>query len=299
MTAASNAARRGALIVSDPQRKTLVVTGKDRVDWLNGLLSCDVREVAPDKGVHGLLLSKKGKIVTDVYIAASSDALYLGVSSDKVTEIRELLDKMLVMEDAEMEDRSAELAWATLHGPRANEVAARASGTAWGGIDFTGLGGAVLVVPREESTAIIGSLASEDVVVGSPEDWLSLRVERGFPEFGVDYGHEDNPHEASLDQRAVSWTKGCYLGQEVVCMQGMRGRVKRRVVALVVESGEPPAPGTPVLDADGSPAGNVTSSARSEVVGTAVALARVSGDPKSPLRVGPSSARIVERPDAA
>jgi hypothetical protein len=87
-----------------------------------------------------------------------------------------------------------------------------------------------------------------------------LRVAAGFPAFGVDYTADDNPHEASLDRRAVSFQKGCYLGQEVVYMQDARGKVKRRVVLVSIESSTPIPPGTPILVREtGASVGSVTS----------------------------------------
>jgi folate-binding protein YgfZ len=286
----SEAARKTALLVSETERGTLSVTGKDRGEWLNGLLTCDVTKVTPELGALGLFLTKTGKILTDVYVVASADALYLGVDKKKLEEIHTALDKMLVMEDADITVRP-DLSWFSLHGPRAVELGPTLAGVAWGNIDFLGLGGVAIVASERPS--------SSELVRGSEADWLALRVERGFPAFGVDYGSEDNPHEASLDQRAVSWTKGCYLGQEVVYMQGKRGRVKRRVVLLELASGAPPPSGTAVLDAEGKPAGTVTSAAHSDALGVSVALARVNGEPALPLSVDGAAARIVERPGAA
>jgi folate-binding protein YgfZ len=146
------------------------------------------------------------------------------------------------------------------------------------------------------------ALTRSGVVPGSAEDWLLLRLERGVAVHGVDFGVDDNPHEAGLEERAVSWNKGCYLGQEVVCMQGMRGKVKRRLVSLVVQGSEPPQPGAHVVRAaDGSAVGEVTASRFSVRLAKVVALARVHGaalDGAEALRVGASEARVVSRPDA-
>jgi tRNA-modifying protein YgfZ len=289
-TKTSEAARHGALCVPESGRATLSVTGKDRAEWLNGLLTCDVTKVVPGRGALGLFLTKTGKILTDVFVVASADTLYLGVSGAKREEVHAALDKMLVMEDAELAIRP-ELAWYTLHGPIAGEAANELDSEAAGSIEFTGLGGAACVMRQPPQNLPL------NVVLGTEADWLQLRVERCFPAYGVDYGSDDNPHEASLDQLAVSWDKGCYLGQEVVYMQGKRGRVKRHVVTLALEGGLP-AVGDPVLDAEGKPAGNVTSAAESDVLGS-VALARVNGEPKLPLSVHGKAARIVERESAA
>lgn len=284
----SEAARAGALCVPETGRVTLRVSGKDRADWLNGLLTCDTAKVVPGRGALGLFLTKTGKILTDVYVVASNEALYLGVNGPKAEEIHAVLDKMLVMEDAELELRK-DLAWYTLHGPLASDAANELDSVAAGSIDFTGLGGAACVLAQPVQNLPL------NVALGTEADWLALRIEKGFPLYGVDYGSEDNPHEASLDQLAVSWEKGCYLGQEVVYMQGKRGRVKRHVVTLALEGDAVPEVGDPVLDAEGKPAGNVTSAARSDALGGPVVLARVTGEPSAPLRVQGIVARIVQR----
>jgi folate-binding protein YgfZ len=122
------------------------------------------------------------------------------------------------------------------------------------------------------------------LALSSEADWDAFRIAQSLGRFGVDFGEADNPHEAALDRRAVSWSKGCYLGQEVVCMQDMRGKLKRRLVALSLDSaaGEP-AVGSPVTTVDGAEAvGELTSVARSPVTGKLLALARV----KSPYFEG-------------
>jgi tRNA-modifying protein YgfZ len=277
-TAASTAARQGVLVVQQPLA-TLVLTGADRREWLNGLVTCDVKAVEPGTGAWGLLLTKQGKIVADVSVVAGGDAFYLGVEQRAADTLFETLSQFLIMEDAELRAPSTEFGWLTLHGPRALELAKAIApaGGAWGAIDWTGLGGAAVVAPAGEVQAMLGAAKAyrdAEVVLGSGPDWEQLRIERGVPVHGTDYDDRDNPHDASLERRAVSWTKGCYLGQEVVCMQDMRGKLKRRVVTLALDSRDPPAPGAGV-EVDGQNVGEVTSSAFSEVLQKSVLLVRI------------------------
>jgi hypothetical protein len=279
---ASRAARRGALIVEESDRGTLVVTGPERYTWLNGLVTCDAAALSPGKGAWGLFLTKQGKVQSDVVVVAGEEALYLSVAADRAAQLFETLDRFLIMEDAELFERSNEQTWLSLHGPRAFELASAvvpATGGVLAAVDPTGLGGAAVVVPRAAAAATLQALLSAggfDVARAEPADWAELRIERGVPVFGVDYTSEDNPHEASLDRKAVSWTKGCYLGQEVVCMQDMRGRVKRRLVTLSVEDGPVPEPGTPVSAGnEGVEVGQVTSAVASSRLGRPVVMARV------------------------
>jgi folate-binding protein YgfZ len=289
----------GALLVEQPDLGTLVVRGRDRKTWLNGLLTCDVAPLGAARGVWGLLLTKQGKIVSDVTLVEGGGAVYMSTASNRAAELRELLDRHLIMEDAELFDQSSELAWLTLHGADATRIAAlgRAASLASGAVDWTGLGGAALVVERARQAELVAELVRGGATPERPAEWLALRIESGLPAYGVDFDERDNPHEASLDRRAVSWTKGCYLGQEVVCMQDMRGRVKRRIVPLVV-NGDPPAPGSSVLSLDGQSVGEVTSSA--PVDGGALALARVKAnfaEPEVKLEVSGQPAEVA-RPAA-
>lgn len=292
-------------LVERPELGTLQVTGPDALTWLNGLLSCEVVDLAPGQGRWGLLLTKTGKIVTDVNVIVGSGGVFMSTAPQRAEETLRMLEQFLIMEDAEVADRSGELVWAMLHGSRAGEAAASlgaALGAPHGSIDWTGLGGAALAFERARRPALKDAIQrTSGVREATPAEWQALRIESLLPDYGVDYDVHDNPHEASLERRAVSWTKGCYLGQEVVCMQDMRGKVKRRLVSLAIESAEPPAPGTAVRNASGEEVGRVTSSAARSTEHRAVAIARVQAEfsePGKPLTVGESTAAaVVARPD--
>jgi len=278
------------LVVLQPARGTLLVTGSEAKSWLNGLVTCDVLKVEPGSGAFGLVLNKQGKIQSEVEIVVGGEGLLVGVSPGVAERLVPALDKFLVMEDAELSDVSADYLWADFHGLGAAALAEAAAklcaGTA-SGIRFTSEAAATLVFERDELLELERFVERTPTLRrGSDEDWEALRIAQNFGRFGVDFGEADNPHEAALDRRAVSWNKGCYLGQEVVCMQDMRGKLKRRLVALTLEdSGEsaPPAVGSPVTAADTSEAvGELTSVARHPRTGRLLALARV----KSPYFEG-------------
>ncbi len=299
--ALSQAARSGALLVREPDRRVLSVTGPDRATWLNGVVTCDVAALAPGQAAFGLLLSKLGKIHTDVYVLASAGALLLACAPGTLELATTELERMLVMEDAELGPPAIEHTCFALHGPRSAELAEAAngvSGVVSGALDRSGLGGAVLLVPRAGADALAAELAGRGAVVATDAAWQTLRVERRIGLFGIDYGAGDNPHEAGLDRSAVSWNKGCYLGQEVVFMQDARGKLKRRLVQLGLALPAPP-PGALVLTPEGETAGEVRSSAESPLSGGAVALARVKAphfEPGARLAVGGAPAVVRSEP---
>jgi folate-binding protein YgfZ len=231
----------GASGVYALERDTLSVRGPDRKVWLDGLLTCAVAAVTETSAGYGLLLTKQGKIVTDAFLADNGKELLVGVAPGHGAAVRELLDRYLVMEDAELDVPRLPVAWRL------------------GTVDVSSaLANGTLTLGTWQTQLLVTTDAS-----GNLPNAAELLAEQGLGAYGVDFGERDNPHEASLDRIAVSWTKGCYLGQEVVCMQDMRGKVKRRLVALdgsrallgAVTSARP----LELLSADGTVAGQVSS----------------------------------------
>jgi len=270
------------------------------VSWLNAVVTCDVSKVGPERAGFGLLLSKQGKIQTDFYLLSDGERLLLVVASGTAASVRAELDRMLVMEDVELSERSGELAALSLHGPRALELArdeAVRSGGVAGELDRTGMGGAVLLVSRSSVGDVLVRLESAGAVSAERDDWSSVRVTRGVGLFGVDYGPSDNPHEAALERRAIAWDKGCYLGQEAVFMQDARGKVKRRLVVLHLGANVAVAPGLTIERPSGEPVGEVTSGSALPT-GERFALGKVLApdcEPGRDLVVGGAAARVVAR----
>jgi len=290
------------LVVLQPARGTLLVTGSEAKSWLNGLVTCDVLQVEPGRAAFGLALNKQGKIQSEVEIVAGAEGLLVGVSPGAAERLVAALDKFLVMEDAELSDVSADYLWADFHGlgaaAQAEAAAKLCAGTA-SAIRYTSQAAATLVFERDELLELERFVERTPALRRATDaDWEALRISQTFGRYGVDFNEADNPHEAALDRRAVSWNKGCYLGQEVVCMQDMRGKLKRRLVALALaESSEAPSVGSPVTAGDSAEAvGELTSVAHSPLTGKLLALARVRSpyfDGKQPLGVAGRQAAFV------
>jgi folate-binding protein YgfZ len=259
-------ARSAALVVVADERCVLEVTGSERLSWLNGLLTCDLTASRPGDAVHGLAVAQKGKIVTDVVVVVDEARVLLVVQRATVDALVASFDHHLMMEDAEL-SRSPRGAL-FVHGPRAGEVleASLRAGGVGGLFDATGLGGAIVVTGDAKGEA--GALAAIAAATragggaGDEKGWEVVRVMTGVPRFGVDFDEATYPQEAALETKAVSFQKGCYLGQEVVCMLEMRGHVKRKLVSLVLGGREVPPAHAPVVDTKGSAVGEVTTAAR-------------------------------------
>ena len=303
-TEQAKAARAGALAVSRDDLVTFVVTGKDRVTWLNGLVTSDVAKLSPERAGYTLAVGRNGRVLADMIVvtddaSASGPRLLLAVPGAVAEALWAHLDHYIVMEDVELGDGSAFRTW-TIHGPASADALAAAceQGAVGGTLDLTGLGDAVAIAPVERAEAVAGALARVGLV-GDATGWESLRLERAVPRFGVDFDDKTYPQEAALEKSAVAFDKGCYLGQEVVFMLEKRGHVKRKLVPLVLEAAEAPPVGAPVTDEAGVAAGEVTSAAISPTLGKVVALAmvkRAHAAPGQRVLVGGTVAQVVERP---
>jgi folate-binding protein YgfZ len=295
----ARAACEAVLAVRAADRAALIVRGRDRSSWLNGLVTCDLARLGPTDGAYGLLVEKKGRIQTDFFAIPSraGDALALAVPRELRGGILEMLDHYLIMEDAELE--AGDLGFWQLHGPRACEAADAIGAPFSGRLDLLGVGGAVVGAPQGEASAFAERLRSAvERMGGAVTDeatWEAIRIERGLPRFGVEVDPTLYPQEASLEKLAVSFEKGCYLGQEVVYMLENRGHVKRKLVPLEIEGSTPPAKGEPVTTAEGTPVGDVKSSVIGPLSGKPVALAMIKWaqtKPGTELRIGDRVARV-------
>jgi len=272
---------------------TLKVSGPDARPWLNGLITCVIERISAAEGAWGFLLNKRGKIVCDMTVLEHTSGLWLGTSFD-VHALKQLLDSYLVMEDAELEVEPA-LSWLTLHGAGALVAADTGSVRARAGIGWTDGEAAALLLDEVAVGDYLARLSKRGAAELDADAWASLRVREGLPEFGVDFSSEDNPHEAALERRAVSFSKGCYMGQEVVCMQDMRGKVKRRLARVAAEVDQPWRVGTSVSASDGSEVGVITTADPLPSGAEFLAIARLKSphfEPGSHVSVAGAPARV-------
>jgi tRNA-modifying protein YgfZ len=287
-------AKETILAVPLTDRAAMVVRGPDRTSWLNGLITCDLAKLEPGHATYGLLVEKKGKIQTDFFVLPSAEAFALALPRDLRDAVQTTLDHYLIMEDAELE--VPELVFFHLHGPRADEARTTLAAPYGGTLDLLGTGGAIVAAPPdgfvERVTAECARLGG---VVGDEAGWDALRIEHGLPRFGVEFDTSLYPQEASLEKRAVSFSKGCYLGQEVVYMLENRGHVKKKLVPLDIDGTSMPAAGDKITTPDGVEVGDVKSAILGPTTGRLAAIAMVKwaqSKPGTELRIGDRVARV-------
>ena len=241
------------------ERSVLVVEGDDRRSWLNGQLTNDVRQTAGGDAVYALAVTVKGKIMADLWALDRGEDFALVVPRTSQEALLASFDTQIIMEDVEV--AAADDVVLSLQGPRAEDLMGAAlPGVASFPCDELGLGGRLALVQAAEADAVEASLESAVEAAGGTRlgeaAYELARLRHGRPRFEHDFGIKHYPQEAGLKARAVSFNKGCYLGQEVICTLESRGRLSRQLVTL--ESSNPLRVGDPLVH-EGASIGEVTS----------------------------------------
>lgn len=309
--------RHGAGLFELADRALLEVTGGDRVRWLQGQVSNDVVRLAPGEGCYATVLTVKGRIVADLHVLAREDRLWLETGAAALGAVRERLERYIVADDVALADASARFARLAVEGAKAGAVLAAAGAptpepecaqeariagcevVVWA-FGFGNEPAFQLLVAPGDVAAVGDALRTAGAPLGlvaADRDALeTLRVESGTPALGSELDEEVFPAEARL-ARAVSTTKGCYTGQEIVERIRSRGAVNYLLVGLRFD-GEPPAPGTELHDGSGKRVGEVTSVAHSPEAGPIGLgyLRRELEAPGTELVAGAVAAHVAELP---
>jgi folate-binding protein YgfZ len=250
----------------------LRVSGDGARTWLNGQITNDVRRTEPGDAVYALSVDVRGRIVSDLRVFDRGDTLLVVVPADRRDRLLAHLGGYLVMEDVDLAVAEG-LRVISVQGPRAAEVT---EGHERFLCDRLGGGGFDVLVDAPSAERVRTELIERASALGGgevgPEGWELERVRAGVPALDRDFGADTYPQEAGLKHTAVSFEKGCYLGQEVVCMLENRGQLRRRLVRLEGEADA--APGDE-LRRDGVAVGKVTSAVRDPEDGRLRALGYV------------------------
>jgi len=305
-------------------RGVLRVAGPDRLTWLQGLLTNDLRPLAGGGACYAAWLTPQGRMITDADVLELGEETWLDVPARLAASLAARLDSMVFAEDVRIDDASAAIASVGIYGRAAARVVASALGaevpdaavTPYAlhqvdatagravvlGDDSLGVPGIRVYVPAAGAEVLLDALKGSTPALDAATARV-LRVEAGRPEFLVDMNEDTIPLEANLEERAISHTKGCYVGQEIIVRLRDRaqGRVARRLVGLVIDGGDVPQAGDPITVGDKA-VGRVTSAVPSPSLGRPIALGQVHRDHTAPgtvLQVGSSSpqrATVTELP---
>jgi folate-binding protein YgfZ len=283
-----DALRHSLALVRRSDRGVLRLDGADRATWLQGLVTNDVLSLRPGQRVYSAYLTPQGRMITDLWVAATSEALLLDVPAALAASLAERLDALIFAEDAQVTDVSAAMPCVHLLGPAARVAVLPAPVLPGGGVLVPdhqfGVPGLIAYGPLDALLADNGLDRMASAMEVGLDTLDVVRIEAGTPRFLVDMTDETIPLEAGIEDRAISFTKGCYVGQEIIVRVTTRGggRVARRLVGLrlSISGGSAaalPAARTPIQSGDRG-IGHVTSAAWSPTLSTHIALGYVHRD---------------------
>jgi folate-binding protein YgfZ len=253
-------------------RAKIVATGEDRVRWLNGMVTNNVRDLAPNCGVYSFLLNAQGRILGDMYLFNRGDYVLLDTDREQAPKLRESFEKFIIMDDVELADASEKLTAIGLRGPKLKDVLVKAgiaapslqplevADLAWREMGISLVAGEqaneyeIWVAPANATAAWDALLEAGATPVGT-EALEMARVAAGIPRYGVDIRERDLPQETE-QYRALNFSKGCYVGQEIVERIRSRGQVHRLFTRFEVVGKV--APGTKI-QVGGKDVGEITS----------------------------------------
>lgn len=288
-------------------RGALTVSGPDAAELLHGLVTNEVRALRPGAGCHAALLTPKGRMRAELVVLRLSESeLLLDCDAPLAGPLLEILQGYVPFSRSVLRDRTKETGVVHLEGPAAAELLIAASLPEPGPEDYAhaagALDGAPLRVVRvsragepgfdlrsspDAVSALLALLSSHGAAIVSPGVLEAGRIEAGLPRWGAELTETTLPNEAGLERTAISYTKGCYLGQETVARIRTYGHVNRRLVALFLPVGCAAAPGDDVRAGEET-VGGVTSAVDSARRNVRVALAYVKkghDHPGTPLSV--------------
>ena len=283
----------GAGLVDLAGRTLVEITGADRAALLHNMCTADVRKLQPGQGCEAFFTDASAKILLHAHLFAEPERIVLETVPGEAERIIGHLDRYIFREDAQLADRGSRWSQWLLAGAKATELLtsltkrALPSGVLDHGeytvaetpvvirrVDWTLAGGYLLQTASAASASLRDALTNAGAVICSPETLEIARVEAGTPRSGVDITTENLPQEVDRDARAISFTKGCYIGQETVARIDALGHVNK-VLRLVKFAGrEVPSTGVPLM-AEGKPLGKVTSAVFSPRWNAPLALAYV------------------------
>jgi tRNA-modifying protein YgfZ len=242
-------------LLERPERGLLIVSGSEAAEYLQGQLTNDVEALQPGEGAYAALLDRKGHMQADMRVLRPGEGpdLWIDLEAEGLEAARRHLQMYKIGREVEVSDAGGERGLLSLIGPRAVEIAGSAplpehdcEEVTIGGARCLAVGTAAgidLFVAGDERDRVHDALRTAGAVEVSPQAAEILRIEAGRPRFGAEMGTATMPAEAGIVEQAVSFTKGCYIGQETVARLHYKGKPNRHLQGLklsgVAEPGEP------------------------------------------------------------
>jgi len=282
------ALRESAAVLALPGRGIIIATGEDRARLLHAMSTNHVKQLECGQGCYAFFLNDKGRILADANIFALETQILLDTEPETRDSLRQHLDKFIIADDVTLEDISETYRCLTIEGPKAADVM-----TAQGipipldkyglipwefglvaNVSASGQAGWRLFVPAEDYETLFLRLIQAGITPATPVDLLAVRLENGIPRYGSDITADYIPHETQRVAEAIHFSKGCYLGQEIVERVRSRGNVNRLLTKLHIDADEAPEPQTKIMAGE-KEVGVITSAVLSPALKCVIALGYV------------------------
>lgn len=271
--------RSGFLLRDD--RGRIALRGRDRKTYLQGLLSNDILALEPGESCYATLLTAQGRMISDMRVFDLGDLLLMDLERPVVQQVTEHLDKFIITEDVTVEDVTSTWAQIGLYGPESRVVLQQLTSSGLVPLfvlpsSDLGIEGVDLIVPDDDVAGWVEALEGAGSARVDHATVEVTRIEAGIPRFLVDMDATTIPLEAGIEDRAISMTKGCYVGQEVIVRVLHRGggRVAKKLVSLTVDGN---AQRDDRIFAADREVGRITSAVDSPRYGQRIALGYVRG----------------------
>ena len=288
------ALREGAGLVDRSERGRIVVAGADRRKYLHAMLTNDIAALGPGTGCYAAYLTPQGRMIADMSVYELGDVCLLDLHPSVTDTVIGRLDQFIFGEDVKLGDVTEAFTGFAVHGPRSADVVGAAVGSSglkglgpFGNVRAAFSGDPVIVAAtrtlgvtgfevycdRRLGASLHAALVGAGAVDVGEDAVAAVRIEAGRPEFPIDMDQDTIPLEAGIEKEAISFTKGCYPGQEVVIriLHRGRGRVAKKLAGLVVRGEAVPARGDRLAAGDAE-VGHITSAAYSPSLASPLAL---------------------------
>jgi len=270
----------------------LSVTGRERSTFLHGLLTNDITNLQESHGTRACLLTPKARVLADMYINNLGDRLLLDTGEASSVRLKTTLDQFIITEDVQIQDSTNELLLVSVQGPKAADIIRQVLRTDVSNLqrlanlslgpsviithDRTGQGGYDIIVPKNEAESVWQAFLLQGVQPVGAEALDILRLEAALPKYGIDLDENTLVLEVGLKD-AISFNKGCYMGQETVARATFIGRVNKRLAQFQAKGSHRLESGARLYGNE-KEAGLVTSSAYSPALSAVVGLGYVQKD---------------------
>jgi tRNA-modifying protein YgfZ len=273
-----------------PQLTVVRMTGRDRIILLQNLCTQDLRGLASGSGRELFITDVKGRAIGHGIVCAADDSLSLILANRDANKIVSHLDRYIIREDVSLADDSTNTAWYASSRDFAAVMGCNLADEAysWAKVESTsslpfesaifrwpiiGPDGLVIGVSIEHQSNFERGLTDRGYKLGSDQEFAAARIEANWPWFGLDFDEQNLPQEVDRDRQAISFTKGCYLGQETIARLDALGQIQKKLSRVEVDGLASIEAGTKVQNDQSKDVGWITSSAIDPVTGTTQAFA--------------------------